>query len=258
MALSIRDQLSPHRLRLEAQRHFGRPDPRPYIAHKDLLKLAKAHPPKCVAPKVTSFSDWVLGLYYSARDPFALEFGRDTEIAVVSSYSTRYREAKNYLANRAPEEPEWELEYIGISKSAPSYLVSSLTINGQPLAAKPDRVLKHIQTSTRRVVEIKGTRSRRPIPPFGWPNLKVQLWCYGLIDQWLDAPEVLLNGEIWVDVSRSSKRTLTRSIRDPHFHAECCELFELFGGRVHSNISVNTDRCKRRFASRATAGYFNR
>jgi|GEM_PF-2683699 len=24
------------------------------------------------------------------------------------------------------------------------------------------------------------------------------------------------------------------------------------------NISVNTDRCKRRFAPRATAGYFNR
>ena len=31
----------------------------------------------------------------------------------------------------------------------------------------------------------------------------------------------------------------------------------LFLARPHPNISVNTDRCKRRFAPHAAAGYFN-
>jgi UDP-N-acetylglucosamine 2-epimerase (non-hydrolysing) len=42
--------------------------------------------------------------------------------------------------------------------------------------------------ASKRIVEIKA--SHKDIPANGWPNLRVQLWCYAHIDQWADAPEI--------------------------------------------------------------------
>ena len=75
------------------------------------------------------------------------------------------------------------------------------------------------------------------IPSNGWPNMQVQLWCYGWIDDWATAPEVMLTGHIWRKVYANfvNSEIYPRFVRsDPGFHARCLELFEIYGGEFVS------------------------
>lgn len=224
MSRSIKEQLDELKYEIQANARFGAPDPNPHRAHADLVRRAELSPPEAPMPTVSSFSDWILGLYCSNRDANALRMGKDGE-----NYVEQLRKARTRLANRSPDSG-WELEFSDNGENTEPYIISSLHLDGIPLRAKPDRVLRQRSTGNRLIVEIKTTRTYKPIPRFGWPNLKAQLWCYGLIDAFRDAPKVLLTGEILDFSARRLYLISTWDSDDPAVHAECGELFTLFGG----------------------------
>ena len=89
---------------------------------------------------------------------------------------------------------EWKLIYLdhGDLKS-PNLRASDLTLNGTPLVCRPDVVLSNKNDGRILIIERKTTgRYEGSIPPFAWPNIRAQLWCYAWIDDWFDAPEVIL------------------------------------------------------------------
>lgn len=188
------------------------------------MRFARERPPKEPIPTVSSFADWVLGLYYHGRSRTALRMGIEGE-----AISERIRSLRRTHAARKPDRG-WEIEFKDDGEAEP-YVIHSLRLKGQPLRAKPDRVLHQVSTGVRRIVEIKTTTA--PIPMQGWPNMKVQLWCYGLIDAWKNSPKVLLMGEIlhlhYGHVTQH--RTNPWDSKDPRIDAECEELFTLWGGK---------------------------
>jgi len=222
---SIKEQLSDLHYEIAAGREFGKPEEVPYIDHATLVSIARQRPPRNPIPTVSSFADWVIGLYYHGRNQSALRMGIEGE-AIAEGIRTLRRQA----AARRPDRG-WEIEFKDDDEAEP-YVISALKLNGKSLRAKPDRVLRQVSTGVRRIVEIKTTSSR--IPRQGWPNMKVQLWCYGMIDAWAKAPKVLLMGEILL--LRYGKllhfhRTKPWDSKDPRIDAECAELFALWGGQ---------------------------
>jgi hypothetical protein len=226
---SLKEQLEELKHEIQATARFGITDPSPYISHASLLTRARRSRPKAPAPTVTSFADWVFSLYHHTHDAKAMKLGKEGEVMAELIRSEKKRRA------RRPADSGWDLEYADKGEATEPYVISCLRLNGEPLRARPDRVLRQQSTNARRIVEIKTTRTRRPIPPFGWPNLKVQLWCYGLIDNWRDAPKVLLTGEILNLTDRRYYPTSTWDSKDPRVHSECEELFNLFGGKYVGN-----------------------
>jgi hypothetical protein len=230
---SIKDQLSDLHYEIAAGREFGKPELTPYIDHATLVTIARQKPPRNPIPTVSSFADWVIGLYYHGRNQSALRMGVEGE-AIAASVRT----LRTYAAGRRPARG-WEIEFKDQNDAEP-YVISRLRLNGKPLKAKPDRVLRHVRTGVRRIVEIKTTSSR--VPAQGWPNMKVQLWCYGMIDAWAKAPKVLLMGEILL--LRYGKLlhfhpTKPWDSKDPRIDAECAELFSLWGGQRVPQLGAN-------------------
>jgi hypothetical protein len=83
------------------------------------------------------------------------------------------------------------------------YLISSLEIDGRPLRASPDMVFQEVlpaggdtdKHARIIIVEIKCTNAE--VPPRLWPNVRAQLWAYSKIDEFSDASEIILVGEVW-------------------------------------------------------------
>lgn len=205
----------------------------PFREHGWLVDQAKLRPPREPMATVSSFSGWVFDLSHPEghRDPTALAMGKAGESLIEK------RRKLKLARGQAPSSANFRLLFADpLDDSAPSFQISCLTLNGKPLRGRPDVVLEDKITGEVSIFERKVTNWRRDVPATGWPNLKVQLWCYGWIDQWRDAPEVSLIGQIWkshnetLDLSRKIPRW-ERS--DPQFHKECEELFNLFGGHFH-------------------------
>ena len=134
-------------------------------------------------------------------------------------------------------ESEWECVYRDVpGLISPSLTASSLLVNKTPMKCKPDAVLKHNGTGDILIIERKVTSVRSiNIPHNGWPNLHVQLWCYSWIDDWLDAPEIYLTGEIHriEDEQIYPTGIYPKAYRsEPKFDSICQKYFELYGGEV--------------------------
>jgi hypothetical protein len=109
-------------------------------------------------------------------------------------------------------------------------------------------VLEHRKTGDIMIIERKVTSVPvEQIPALGWPNLKAQLWCYGWIDDWRDAPNILLVGQLWGATPTRRGYAFCNykfarlpiypvwCYRDPEFQLHGAELFQLYGGTVYEN-----------------------
>lgn len=200
----------------------------PYREHSWLVRRASAQPPAFRRATATSFAGWVFDLSHaSGLTQKSLARGKDVERQI-----REHRRFARMLTRRYPVDPELEVIFEDpLDDSASPLQASALTVGGRPLQCIPDRVLKNTKTGSVFVFENKSTPYS--VPQQGWPNLKVQLWCYSWIDRWLNAPEVFLIGSIWVPEAGDwvQSRIIPRWKRsDQNFCNECAELFKLFGG----------------------------
>ncbi len=139
---------------------------------------------------VTHFTGWVRSLYlWLNSNKKAMELGKKTEKTI-----DRYRRRN---ARKVNGQGQWQLIHNGVDDVTSSPLsISSLSIRGKPLLGSPDYVFEERGTGRILILEIKTT-TRIFIPADGWPDMRAQLWAYGQIDKWKDAPEVILAAEIW-------------------------------------------------------------
>jgi hypothetical protein len=116
------------------------------------------------------------------------------------------------------------------------FVASKLGVGGANLRCVPDLVMVNNDTDTVVIVERKTTHVPEPfIPVNGWPNVEAQLWCYSHIDDWEDAREVLLVGQLWHRFRGGlqlchSHPTWKRS--DTAHDERCRYWFERYGGKV--------------------------
>ena len=213
----------------------------------DMGRLGFAGPPESPQPTASSFAQWV----FEVTTPgFRRGRRRDKQTVERSLLEGRFIhrgiEALALWYNRdhpgSLRPSSWRLEYADPHDDAASgrvFCASRLTVAGQAMRCSPDVVFKHRRTGAVLIVERKTTRARGPqVPLAGWPRIAAQLWCYGWIDDWADAPEAYLVGQIWTRRSRGpghfqvtwAKPRWRRS--DAEFHATWCRMFGAFGGRV--------------------------
>lgn len=194
-------------------------DAKPYrFSHEWLIREAKHRPPPVPRNAVSDFSGWVFSLYRPRPTPESLEDGQRVERAV----------ARLVLP---PSNKQWELIFEDpLIENKPIKSISSLTVHGKPLHAVPDVVFR--EKATGRILIVERKASNKEIPSDGWPNLRAQLWAYAKIDEWIDAPDILLVGEIWgFQADKVFPRAVIRwSRNDPDFDRTNSELFQLYGG----------------------------
>lgn len=191
----------------------------PYrFTHKYCVEAAEEKPPLKLGPNVKDFSNWVHSLYLGEPDQESILKGKHIE----QGFDKRHVPM--------PTHKEWQPFYRGIGDSKePPFKITGLTVNGRPLLAKPDFILRDTRDRII-VIEIKG--SDKTIPIDGWPDLRAQLWAYGQIDELRNASAVLLIGEIWW---RTENHLIRRgrvrwSRDDSQFDTQNRELFELYKG----------------------------
>lgn len=191
---------------------------KPYRHTSDhLIDRATFFPPKIRGNRVTDFTGWIYSLYQEKADRKALENGKAVERQVAAKLVT------------VPKNSDWELICQDpLDESADIKQISSLMVNGKPLRGVPDLAFRSKRDDTVLIIERKA--SNREIPSDGWPNLRAQLWAYAHIDDWLDAREIILIGEIWgFTQSRPNLRKVLRwSIKDKNFYAPNANLFDKY------------------------------
>lgn len=192
----------------------------PYrYTHDRLLWLAKQRNPEKTGNRVTDFSGWVFSLYRPKPTKGTLSNGQRVEREIAARFAP------------PPTHSGWELIYQDpLSDERVVKIISNLRVRGQPLKGVPDVVFREKKTGRILIVERKA--SNREIPTDGWPNLRAQLWAYAQIDDWANAPEVLLVGEIW---GFTGTKVYPRAVRrwvygEPQFERQNAELFGLYCG----------------------------
>jgi len=135
-------------------------------------------------------------------------------------------------------------EDVSDNKGKP-YEISRLKLNGKSLYGRPDLVLRNKTTKDIMIVEIKHSRlPDENIPLDGWLNLQAQLWCYAFIDEWKDAPNIYLIGNIiqnkfgtivesgiyprWKIRKNGKLNMESNSVKI--LHEKCLKLFQIYGG----------------------------
>lgn len=181
---------------------------------------------------VTHYTRWVRYLYMWLTDNRkAQKMGKLTEQSI-----NRQRRRKH-----APVTGTWELIHNGVAvghdDGVVTYEISSLSIRGRPLLASPDYVLREKGSGKILIVEVKSTQGH-VIPPDGWPDMRAQLWAYGQIDAWKNAPEITLASEIWEglydDTTRLRQIVSWKNGEQP-FEDENRKLFETFRDLTEKN-----------------------
>jgi hypothetical protein len=182
---------------------------------RSLMQAGKRHQSRD-GNNVTDFTSWIFSLYNKKIDKESLMNGQMVERTVARMEAL-------------PGNKEWEVIYEDpLNGEGQIKLISALTVNGRPLKGRPDIVYREKATGKIVVVERKATNHE--IPSDGWPNLRAQLWAYAKIDDWVNAPEVILIGEIW---GFYAGRVYLRDIRrwvsgEPIFEKTNIELFEMY------------------------------
>lgn len=168
--------------------------------------------------RVTDFTGWIFSLYHQKINKDSLSNGQMVERAVARM-------------EPLPSNKEWEMIYEDpLNDEGQIKLISALTVNGRPLRGRPDVVYR--EKSTGRILIVERKTTNHEIPSDGWPNLRAQLWAYAKADDWVDAPEVILVGEVWgfyagIIYLRDIRRWISG---EPSFEKENAELFELYRG----------------------------
>lgn len=123
-----------------------------------------------------------------------------------------------------------------------TFSASSLLVNGEPLACRPDLVFRHKTEPRVIIVERKTTRQFRPLDHRldQWDNVKAQLWCYSFIDEWAHGHDVSLVAEFWLH--RGEGAGLVRGLdpfiwtaEDPELQDLCSTYFRRYGGTIQTN-----------------------
>lgn len=218
-------------------------DPRRFD-YERLTRRAQLRPRLSYNPTVSHFTSWGYSLCGVERKQSNLLRGLAAEAAIFKERVPR------------PSHGNWELIHNGMSlarrqepsqrdahdpvTAAPGFQISSLSILGRPLRANPDLVFRERRldgstTPSGRerivIVEIKG--STAPIPPDLWPNTRAQLWAYSKIDDFANAREIILVGEVWHALRRSCglRRSVTWQSDDALLEEECSALFSAYSAQ---------------------------
>jgi len=200
-----------------------------------VVSKVRTHRPSDPRPTATGLSGWVFYLDKGRRetDGEAKRLGKKAEpfIGHRSGVLATLPRGVQTTAN------DWELIFRDpIYGNRKIFTASVFRINGENLRCVPDVVLRHKPSGTILVLENKVTKYAIYVPAEGWPNLVTQLWCYAWIDDWLDAPEVILAGSIYRWENGTIKRTevtprATRS--DLRLNQICVRIFKAYGGRIN-------------------------
>jgi hypothetical protein len=234
------------------------------IPHSRLVFRAQNARASRPAANASSFAEWVYQLY--ATEPnmagphcanplgsLCEQFNR-----ALGRYGEEVIEQDSLWLNEAyprTMSTHWRARFVAVGAPEGKYFVASrLRVGGMALRCVPDVVLENRKTGDILIIERKVTRVPvEKIPALGWPNLKVQLWCYGWIDDWRDAPNVWLVGQLWgatphrlrglpmwkYSFSRLPLHPMWQR-REPVFQSSCAQLFQLYGGTIqgiHSEVA---------------------
>ncbi|MFS8036824.1 hypothetical protein ACI7BZ_07660 [Xanthobacter sp. AM11] len=197
------------------------------LDHHKICELASRYRPAILEPTVSAFTSWIFDLSHeyipsSKRDMFLYERrqGEEFEKGLLQIARERAADISDQFATLEYRDP--------LDGTGDAFAMSRLKIGNSPLRGGPDIVYKHIESRKIIIVENKCSTAI----PRKWPNLKIQLWCYGQIDRWLDAPDVILIGRVYNPRHREAggnpKDIATWYRKDKNFDSECWELFEIF------------------------------
>jgi hypothetical protein len=195
---------------------------------EEVVNKARANPPDEDErkPTVSAFRGWVYRLCVPiwARSKTSQDIGAWMEREVEDRY--RHHDAPNLPSH---------LDVIHrdrLDHSQPGKMISSLSVNGQPLVGLPDLVCLNRLTKEIVILE-KKTTTRWPAD---WHDLRVQLWCYGHIDEYRSFDVVRLCAGFYHPFKDPSQKPQLlksdwRRGGEP-FESQCRTLFELYGGKV--------------------------
>lgn len=208
----------------------------------DVSWIASARPPSNPIPRASAFSEWVYQQTNRARrcGQSNFEMRRHRQYLGVMNHRDieqfmQFKWTKSFLAGNPVS--DWKVVFSETGGNEDKIFQSGrLIVNGHPLRCKPDLVLRNASINTILIVERKTTNLPEPrIPDTGWPNVEAQLWCYSWIDDWRDAEDVLLVGQLW----RREREGIVLCHRHPTWrrsdadhHERCREWFEKWGGQV--------------------------
>lgn len=193
----------------------------------------------------SAFADWVYEKTVRQGQPVETEYlesasrqlrlqlgsatHRDIELFFAHTWT------QNFLGVRA--RLKWEL-YFADTKERPDHIFTSsrLSVGGKPLRCIPDVVLTCPSQDSVLIIERKTTFvPENKLPPTGWPNVEAQLWCYSWIDEFRDATEVLLVGQLWYrergGISLCHRHPAWKRSTNPH-ERQCSSWFSEYGGEI--------------------------
>ena len=208
------------------------------VSDAEIVRRAQLAKPSQIPNTVTGFSNWVFSLYIEESSPRSLADGKLAEHLIAQRrHGTELIELRKALLRRIPltSMRDWELlDRDPLDDSAPALTISQLAINGRPLWGLPDLVLRNVRTREIMIIERKTVGESVIVPSDGWPNLRAQLWAYGHIDKYQNAPRIILIGEIWwrrnefgMIYIRPSK-IIRWDFGDRSFYDQNARLFELY------------------------------
>lgn len=208
--------------------------------------LEKADAPIGAKARASDFSNWVYRAShgnlksdpkYESYEQQRKDLGRWDEKVINQMIQGRafHKFSKNPEAKRSP----WKSYFIDDGYGRKIFKASKLTYKNEVVKCVPDVVLYNESENTYLIIERKTTRvPEEKIPEQSWPNIEAQLWCYGQIDEFEDAEEVFLSGEIWRGAGLKSG--YQRHLNLPYwkrgniaYHNKCLRWFKKFGGQFH-------------------------
>lgn len=220
------------------------------LVPSEFLKRARAMSPQDPEPTASAFASWVYGLYgVPGTNEEDMQRGIEGE-KLLSRFGddSRFDSRRGWIgatpSKLAGRGDGWRLMHQGLhltEKPLASFDVDTLRVNGIPMRLSPDLVYRNQQSGEVRIVEIK--LSRLQVPTNLWPNVWAQLWCYSHIPLALNAPKVVVAGEVWGDwMSRLGKErylvrfmglrsVVRRDPRAPSYDRFFHELFKIYGGQ---------------------------
>lgn len=220
------------------------------LVPREFLQRARTRAPEAPESTASSFASWVYSLYgVPGTNDEDLERGIEGE-KLLSRFGedSRYDSRRGWVdtspSRLSSRGDGWRLMHQGLhltEKPIDYFVLDGLHVGGIPMRLSPDLVYQNQRTGEVRIIEIK--LSRLPVPTNLWPNVWAQLWCYSHIPLALNAPNVVIAGEVWGDwMSRISKdRNLVRFVglrsvvrrdpRAPSYDRFFRELFKIYGGQ---------------------------
>lgn len=204
----------------------------------------RAKAPITPQPQASKFAEWVFesSILPPDREPIedyqkrvymklGSDLHRDIELFLQSTWT------ENLLGRGADK--RWSLYFVDRDDNNRNFTASRLRVKGNPLRCRPDLVLENKKSNEFLIIERKTTFVPEPkIPRVGWPNVEAQLWCYSWIDEFKDANEVILIGQLW---RRRGPEGIARIYEHPNWlrsesgHDERCQKwFDLYSGKFRT------------------------